>query len=547
MTTPSAKGGGKSDSTASRNAQMARLAQTDLPKAKQMALKARAQGLRSAIVHHLVAMDLRDAGRFADAIAELGLGLELAPRSPGLMVTIGRCLLDLNRREEAAKVFETAMRLNPNLAEAAYGYGCAAERLGALDSARSAFERAVKLDPNHPDALAGLAGLATRRGDWALARTLAERSLAINERQTDALLHLARVDLGEEAFDDARVKLERIVELPFLKPLAHANARIILGDALDGLGRHRDAFDAYAAGNGELNDLYASEFRRPDMVAAPDAVRDMLAEFIASPAESWTAPLRSIKRGPERGHAFLMGFPRSGTTLLEQVIATHPDMAALGERPVMMDAEAEFLSKSGGLSRLAAVLSEMLQPYRDAYWRRVSEFGGDPAGKVFVDKHPLGAIRLPLIHKLFPAAKVIFALRDPRDVVVSCFRRSVNANAYELTTLTGTARFYDAMMTAAETYFERLPIAVHRLRHEALVADFETETRRLCDFLGVEWTPALGDFADTKRTIATPSSVQIRKGLYAESAGQWRNYAFALEPVREILAPWIERYGYPPD
>jgi hypothetical protein len=199
--------------------------------------------------------------------------------------------------------------------------------------------------------------------------------------------------------------------------------------------------------------------------------------------------------------------------------------------------------------KLAQVMSEMLEPYRQAYWRRVREFSLDPAGKVFVDKHPLGAIRLPLSYKMFPGAKIIFALRDPRDVVLSCFRRSfnMNANMYELTTLEGAARLYDTVMTAGETYLERLPVAAHRVRHETLVADFENETRALCDFLDVEWTPSLADFAGTQRAIATPSSVQIGKGLYAESMGQWRNYALALEPVREILAPWVDRYGYPPD
>jgi tetratricopeptide (TPR) repeat protein len=548
MTTTPALGGSQSDSTALRSAQMAKIAQGDLAKAKRMALKARADGLRSAVVHHLVGLSLQDEARFEDAIAELGLGLELAPRDPGLMVTVGKCLLELNRRQEAARVFETAVKLAPKLPEAAYGYGCAAERLGALDSAKSAFERAVELDPNHADAIAGLAGLATRRRDWALARALAERSSALNARQTDALMNLARVDLGEEAFEDARARVEGIIELPFLKPLARANARVMLGDALDGLGRYQDAYAAYAAGNDELIGLYEAEFRRPDALTAPDVVRAMLAEFLQTPEASWIAPAPSSRPGPERGHAFLMGFPRSGTTLIEQVIATHPDMLALGERPVMIDAEAEFMSGSGGVIRLAGVLGDMLEPYRDAYWRRVREFGLDPAGKVFVDKHPLGAIRLPLTYKMFPGAKIVFALRDPRDVVLSCFRRSfnMNANMFEFTTLAGAARLYDAVMSAGEAYFERLPATAHRIRHEDLVADFETETRGLCDFLGVEWTPALKDFADTDRTIATPSGVQIGKGLYAESVGQWRNYAFALEPVMEILAPWVERYGYPP-
>jgi len=148
--------------------------------------------------------------------------------------------------------------------------------------------------------------------------------------------------------------------------------------------------------------------------------------------------------------------------------------------------------------------------------------------------------------KVFPSAKVIFALRDPRDVVWSCFRRSfnMNANMYEFNTLDGAARFYDAVMTAGEAYFGRLPLKVHRLRYEDIVADFETQGRALCDFLGVDWTDKLKDFASTERAIATPSSAQVGRGLYAEGVGQWRNYAAALEPVMPILRPWIEKFGY---
>jgi hypothetical protein len=222
-------------------------------------------------------------------------------------------------------------------------------------------------------------------------------------------------------------------------------------------------------------------------------------------------------------------------------------MVALGERPIIIDAEAEFMSRAGGIIRLAGVISQLLDPYRDAYWRRAREFGVDPTGKVFVDKHPLGAIRLPLIHKMFPAARVVFALRDPRDVVLSCFRRSfnMNPNMYEFNTVLGAARLYDAVMTAGEAYTGRLPIQVLRVRHEDLVEDFDESARELCQFLGVDWTPKLREFADTERPIATPSSTQVARGLYRQGVGHWRNYAPALEAARPILEPWIEKFGYP--
>ena len=207
---------------------------------------------------------------------------------------------------------------------------------------------------------------------------------------------------------------------------------------------------------------------------------------------------------------------------------------------------AEFLSGPGGVERLAATVSDLLAPYRESYWSRARQFVPDLAGKVFVDKYPLATIRLPLMSKVFPEAKIIFALRDPRDVVLSCFRRAfkMNASMYEFTSLETAARFYDAVMSAGEVYLARLPLKVHRLRYEDLVADFEDEGRALCEFLGVEWTPALENFAATDRALATPSSPQVARGLYSEGVGQWRNYARELEPVAPILGPWIAKFGY---
>ncbi|HEY1879693.1 MAG TPA: sulfotransferase [Caulobacteraceae bacterium] len=545
MTPTAHPGAPSSDVAQTRLAQIAKTAQSDRAKAIRLAIKAKADGLRSPLLHYLVAQDLRSAEKFEDAIAELGLGLELAPNEAGLMSDVGFCLMELDRRGEAARVFEAAIRADPTWAPASYGYGWAAERVGALDQARSAWERTLKLDPRHADALAGLAGLAGRRSDWAVARDLAKRALEADQSQSDALTTLVRADLGQGDPGAAIAGLERIT--PLLTGGRHADARLLLGDALDAAGRYDEAFAAYAEGKAELREIYAPSFAgRAERPSATQVAHDIAAEFERTPVESWTLPLRSFSGSPVRGHAFLLGFPRSGTTLLEQIIATHPDMVALGERPALVEAVAEFLSGPGGVERLAATVGDLLEPYRDSYWARARQFAPDLDGKVLVDKYPLATIRLPLMSKVFPEAKIIFALRDPRDVVLSSFRRAfkMNASMYEFTSLESSARFYDAVMAAGETYTARLPLKVHRLRYEDLVTDFEREGRALCDFLGVEWTPTLQNFAATDRTLATPSGPQVARGLYSEGVGQWRNYARQLEPVAAILAPWIEKFGY---
>ena len=466
------------------------------------------------------------------------------------MTEVGFCLLELGRRREAAQVLGVALELDPGSAETNFAYGWAAERVGALDAADSAFKRALAIDPNHAHALAGLSGLAVRRREWEAGRAYAERAARIDPRQTDALMNLARIELGVGDHAAAEARLKQIIALPFLKAQARANARLILGDVLDAAGRYEEAFAAYTEGKEAMRQEFASVYEGPQVNTAYDGVNEILTEFQSTPAADWKKRGRRVARGPERGHAFLVGFPRSGTTLLEQVLATHPDVEALDERPVMIDAETEFLTRPGGIKRLSGVLSELLEPFRDAYWKRVRDFGIDPAGKLFIDKHPLSTFRLPLINKLFPNAKIIFALRDPRDVVLSCFRRSFNMNAamWEFNSIERAARFYDAVMTAGEVYMRELPVDVHRLRYEDLVADFAETAGGLCDFLGIARTEQLNDFAASAATrrIATPSSAQVVRGLYAEGVDQWRNYAFALEPALPILKPWIEKFGYAP-
>ena len=537
-----------SEARTGRLAELERLAAIDPPRAMSLAVAAKAEGLSAPLVHHLVALRLKQANRFEEAIVELGLGLELDPHNAGLMTTVGFCLLELGRRQESARVFEVAMKLDPKSAEASYGYGWAAERLGALEQAKSAWERAAALQPTHADALAGLSGLAARRRDWSTARDLAGRAAGLDPYQTDALMNLARVEFGVSDFEAAERRLREIISLPHLKPLARANAWIMLGDALDGQKRYTEAFEAYGRGKGELRDLHLAEFERPGVGSVIDGIGRILTEFQETPPQSWRQVSKSAAWREHAGHAFLLGFPRSGTTLLEQVLATHPGIVTLEERPALLKAELEFLAQIGGVTRLAGVVDEFLEPFREDYWRRVREFSVEPRGKVFIDKQPLNTFRLPLISKVFPEAKIIFAVRDPRDVVLSCFRRSFNMNAsmYQFNSIEGAARYYAVVMEAGEAYFDALPLQVFRIRYENLVKDFTGLTRELCSFLDVEWTEGLAAFAGraTERMIATPSATQVGRGLYEEGMDQWRRYASALEPVLPILQPWIDKFGY---
>jgi hypothetical protein len=174
--------------------------------------------------------------------------------------------------------------------------------------------------------------------------------------------------------------------------------------------------------------------------------------------------------------------------------------------------------------------------------------GTELNGKTLIDKLPLHTLSLPVIAKLFPEARVLFALRDPRDVVLSCFRRrfQINPAMFEMLDLQGAARFYHEVMNLAEIARGLLPISVYEVRHEQVVESFEPTIRAMLSFIGLDWEPALTQFArNLPADPRTPSDMQLRRGLNTDGLGQWRRYRAELRPVLDILDPWVARFGYP--
>jgi hypothetical protein len=248
---------------------------------------------------------------------------------------------------------------------------------------------------------------------------------------------------------------------------------------------------------------------------------------------------------------FILGFPRSGTTLLGQILASRPGTVLLEEQPLLALGIADFFDTADGPLRLTQISDAGLDPYRDDFWARARSLGLDPRSDRLVDQTALNTAYLPLILRLFPQSPVIFALRDPRDVVFGCFRRRFAPNRFtlELSTLEGAARLYCEAMQLAQTCRQRLGFAPLEIRNEDLIADPEGQTRRLCSFTALPWDSAIHRFHETapERTLSTASSHQVRRGIDARGVGHWRRYAAQMAPILPLLRPWVGRFGYPPD
>jgi tetratricopeptide (TPR) repeat protein len=486
-------------------------------------------------------------GRLEAATADFERALALGPNDFGVLNALGLCLARLGRTGAALERLDAALALAPTYAPIHYNRGWTLESTGDLVGARTAYERAVELDPAHVQALANLAALAVRTSDWDRARGLALRALKLDPTHPTASIALAQLDLAEDGLAAAEARLATLLA-DRTRPTLYDRSLALtaLGDVRDRQARFDEAFGAYSQANAGLKAIHAGRFAAPGVESGLARVLRLTEEFGQATVGASSSP--AGEPGWPSGHVFVLGFPRSGTTLMGQVLESHAGVDTLDEQETLIDAAEAFLVP-GGLARLRDAGDAELAPYRDAYWRRVASAGVDPRGRVFVDKLPMNTLGLPLIARLFPTAKIIFVRRDPRDVVLSAFRRQfgINSATWELLSLEGAARFYDAVMRWAEACLAQLLLDVRVQSYEALTLDFEAERRGMAAFLGLD-PRAFGDdlgAASRAGRIATPSAAQISRGLYTEGSGQWRSYAGALSPVLPILLPWVERFGYP--
>ena len=515
----------------------------DMPKAMGLAEDAVGAGADHPTLLGLAGLRRMHQGDNHNALPLLLRAREQTPQHVDLLNALGTCFSRLGRSREAVEVFDSALKIVPD-PRLHFGRALALEDLSELDAARAGFEQVLTLDPSQSEALSRLAVLAGQRGDTKAARDFAGRALAMNPSDPAARIALASAALEEKDMPTAELQVSALMQDASLGPVNRAIALSLAGDILDVRDRTDEAFAAYAASKAIQREGFSGQMAGFERVQAREW---RLADYFRR-----TDPAAWQGAGPQTGshtHVFLVGFPRSGTTLLEQVLASHPDVASMQERTCLMDSAAAFFGSDMGLDQLAALSDAELQPWREAYWKRVAETEPAISKPVFVDKMPLNAVFLPLIARLFPRAKILLALRDPRDVVLSCFRRrfAMNAGMVEFTALDSSAAYYVAVMSLVQLYREKLALDILETRHENLIADFAGETKKLCEFLGLVARDEMRGFARRARAqnIDTPSSAQVARGLSQAGVAQWRRYQPQLQPILPMLAPFVARFDYP--
>jgi hypothetical protein len=315
---------------------------------------------------------------------------------------------------------------------------------------------------------------------------------------------------------------------------------VLLGQLHDASGEPARAFPLFVEGKRYLASANPSARRDADSyLEAVGAVNGLLTGRLAEVAGAGHDPGADTP-------VFLVGFPRSGTTLLDQILDSHPALQTMEEKPAAERMREVFRNMRVDLADLDAARIAQL---REAYFAEVVRHVERRPGAALIDKMPLNLVHIPLLWRVFPQARYILALRHPCDVCLSCFMQSfaVNPAMANFFTLEDTVRAYAAVMGLWQNVERTLPLRYQRVRYEDLVDDAERETRAVLDFLDVGWHDDVLDHAEHARqrtVINTPSYHQVTQPIYHHARYRWKRYEREMASVMPMLRPFIEHFGY---
>lgn len=355
---------------------------------------------------------------------------------------------------------------------------------------------------------------------------------------------MARVRQREGKTVEALKQYEALAAHPGLQPNVRVAVHGHIGECLHRLERYADAFAHYTIANELQRNQYAGQHAN-DMGFLSVSLMERLSDFITCrPVLTWS-PAPPCSHSP----VFLVGFPRSGTTLLDQILSSHPDVTVLEERDTLAPVCSRLFPAGGDATFLADISGDQIEQMRQLYWEKVLEcLPRHSIRKVFVDKLPLNAALLPLIHRIFPEARIVFAIRDPRDGVLSCFQQrfAMNGAMYQLLQIDTAASYYSSVMKLVDQSRRLLPLKLQQVRYEDVVSQFDARIRELLAFLELPWDDEVRNHVATarRRVINTPSATQVVQPLYGSSVGKWRQYEPQLAPVLGTLKPWVAAFGY---
>jgi tetratricopeptide (TPR) repeat protein len=487
---------------------------------------------------------------YEQTIDMLARASRLDPLNAQLLLDLGRAHGMRYDHAAAERHFERAVRVSRNQPEVLAEAGRRCQEFGSDDMARRYFDRAIARPAAAPGVLVALAEIHERQARLDDAAALVDRALAAEPECAMARLARARLARLGGRLESAETTLRSLLAGTSADRSARVRACYELGHVLDRQGRYDEAMTAFLDAKSLLRPASATSLAL--LGGIQDRVRELETTMSQAVFDRWFAARDTLQ--PARRLALLCGHPRSGTTLLERVLDCHPDIVTAEETHVLHDEAYLPLTRGFAPDRPvlevldAAPLDALHQSRRD-YFRFSEVCVGKTLGpKLLVDKNPALTVLIPALARIFPDAAVLVAIRDPRDICLSCFMQPlpINPVSSAYLTLEGTVRQYASVMGLWRTLRPRLRNACLEIRYEDVIDDLEAESRRVLAFLGVDWTADVLRFHEHARNklLRSPSYAEVTQPVFRRAVGRWRHYARFLDPWMRPLEPFLRDFGY---
>ena len=458
---------------------------------------------------------LRQTGRFADAFVPMQKSVRLIPDDAEAHNNLGILLKDFHRPVDAENSFRRAIEIKPDYAEAHNNLGAVLCEAGRLAEAEDSCRRAVSLKPDYAEGYTNLGAVMHNAGRLAEAEDCYSRAVSIKPELVESHRNLSL--LKKFTLGDPRIAVLRSLYETIRNESDKTQICFALAKACEDTGESDEAFAFYAEGN---------RLRKKEIGYTIEHDRGLFADtksVFEKPSDIYPLPLRSKKP------IMIVGMPRSGTSLVEQILASHGDVYGAGELFALIVLVRKYFTPAPLLD-LAAVSRQITSAYLD-------ELEGIGGGRRFItDKMPDNFRWLGFLMSAQPDIKVVHTVRNPMAVCWSNFRQYFSAKgpqfAYDLADIAEYYRLYEDLMLF---WKERFPGRIYDLNYERLTENQEEETRKLLDYCGLDWDERCLEFEKTERAVMTASAVQVRNKIYKGSSEAWRRFEKHLGPLISAL------------
>lgn len=504
---------------------------------------------QSDVLNNLAGMQLAE-GEFVDALRSLEKLLQIAPKSSQAYFNLGKLLSASGDPEAATTALRNARKLAPASERILFQLANSLAQIGHFDEASEAVE---ELRAGHADSVMGKvlhARILERKGDVDAAAEIVA-TISDDHRLNPAVANVvALLQEQNQEYQAAVDTLSAVLDANEAEQADWVSIHFSLGDLFDKLGQHDKAFTHYAIGNENRKKAFFNK----EEVVSKSKVSERLTQLYAK---------QPYEQKPDSGldtsaPIFIIGMPRSGTSLTEQILSCHSQVYGAGELQAFHNAVAATYPKPEDTSnapfKIVATdpsagqslvplgwdgitqeqLADLGHSYLDAVRKRNPEISFENKSQRVTDKMPFNFFSAPLIHKVFPNAKILHCTRDPLDTCLSCYFQnfmSGNQYAFDLTQLGEFYKEYQAIME----HWDTLDIPMFNVRYETLVTAPEQMTREMLDYCGLPWEPECLQSHKSKRPVITASYQQVREPIYTKSVGRWKHYEGHLSPLLEAL------------